>query len=262
MSDEEKKDISSIEEFDKKVLSKIKADINPLITRSHDEGLSVLEEMNKISLVTPDDVAKLSAAKQFVFESHSEVPSHRTLIQKQAGVLTNGRFNTPDAKFWQCKKEAEVQFRELLRAHNKYRRACVDIKEILYKIEKLKTQLEENDPNVDNILLEFDLERLLLRLEEYNMNLKILEKDIKYRIKEISDWHILSEGYKENLKHDEHNHAAHEIESFTSILVSEMHKAKKDGNESAVKMFTDQIDTLKSILSSAAKEALKEKKED
>lgn len=240
------------------LIQKIEASKNPFIEETHKRSLDVLNRLNKLSLVTPNEVALLKEAENFIMDCYVDVPSHRTLIQKNVGVLTDKRFKTPDAKYWQCKKEAEVQFEELFEAYISYQAVMIDIKEVLYNQELLKQSVENEDEGIDPITATFNLERFSLKLQQLNMKMKKLEKEIKYRISEISDWFQIAEQWKPQMKHDEHSYYKHELEALVMTLKSYMSDAKVNGDAKAYKMFKDQYDTLQKIVTERFKKQSKQ----
>lgn len=273
MSDYEEK--NSENEFDvkpihasperrEKALKNVTVKVNPFIQQTTNDAYEVLNQLNKISVVTPDEVQKLTEAKEFIFSSYVDVPSHRTMVDKVVGVLTDGSFPTPDAKFWQCKKEAEVQFRELLRAYNAYQRGLVDMKEILYRIELAKDEIANpsSDTRIDPVLIQFDVDRLQLKLQDYSMKMKELEKEVKYRIEELSDWYNIAEEIRGSLEFSDKNYNDHEVKRIFKVLEYQIEKAKKANNEKAEQNFTDQLNTLKRLLLDKAKKVTKEDKEE
>jgi hypothetical protein len=252
-------ELTSTPDRRKQALKNVTVKVNPFIQETTNNAYDVLNELNKISVVTPDEVQKLTAAKEFIFDSYINVPSHRTMVDKVVGVLTDGNFPTPDAKFWQCKKEAEVQFRELLRAYNAYQRGLVDMKEILYRIELAKQEMESpTSPNVDPVLIQFDVDRLQLKLQDYSMKMKELEKEVKYRIEELSDWYNIAEDIKGSLEYSDKNYNEHEVKRMFAILEHKISQAKQAKNEKAEANFTDQLNTLKRLLVDRAKKVAKE----
>jgi hypothetical protein len=253
------KDLAPLdEEKRKEILKKVDVEINPFIKETANHSLDVLKEMNKVSLVTPREVAALNEAKDFILSTYKTVPARRTLIQKYSGVLTNGRFPTADAKFWQCKKEAEVQFEELLRAYTSYQRVIVDMKEIVYRIKRAEEELDSKDSSNDPVLIEFDIERLNIKLQEYNILMKKLEKDIKYRISEISDWNNIASEVTDEMEFSQTSYTEHELKNQIRVLHFLIEKAKKEGDTEAVKNFEDQLSTLESVIRRKAMEAIKE----
>jgi hypothetical protein len=235
------------------LIKRIEAAKNPFIEESHNRSLEVLNKLNQLSLVTPNEVALLKEAEKFIMDCYVDVPSHRTLIQKNVGVLTDKRFSTPDAKFWQCKKECEVQFEELFESYINYQSIMVDIKEVLYNQELLKQKISMSEDDNEIITLNFNIERVNLKIQHLNMKMKKLEKEIKYRISEIADWFQIAEQWKPKMKFDEHTYYKHELETLVLTLKSYMSDCKQKGDSKSYNMFKDQYDTLQRIVNERVK---------
>ena len=218
---------------------------NKLIDQSSHDAFAVVEELNKISLITPAEVATLQKAQVFLMSTYTDVPVFRTYIEKYVGVLTNSRFPTPDAKFWQCKKEAEVQFSELLKAMLRHKALNVDVEECSYKLADLaKKKGEAEHP----FLVECDMSRLEIKLAEIKLHLKAVEKEIKYRIVEIGDWNDISNEWEGSMRHSKSDYEQHEVDSMQQYLSRELATAVAKSDEKTAKMLTAQLDTLRDFI--------------
>ncbi len=254
MTEENKKDL---------ILKKVETSINPFIEESQVSSLEILNELNKISLVTPNEVALLNEAKDFIKDCYIDVPSHRTLIQKNIGVLTDARFKTPDSKFWQCKKEAEVQFEQLFDAFISYQAVLIDIKELIYEreIEKEKIELNIDNKQFDPTPSRFQIQRYDLKIKSLNMKIKKIEKEIKYRISEISDWFNIANEWKPKMKYGENEYYKHELDALVNTLKAYMSECKSKGDTAGFNNFKDQYDTLERIVKEKFKKTVGEEKD-
>ena len=243
-------DITKNEE--KLEIKKVEVKGNPLIEQSNVKIFEVVEQLNKLSLVTPNEVSILDRAQTFLLSTYTDVPAHRTYIDKCVGVLTNARFPTPDAKFWQCKKEAEVQFYELMKEIFAYKRALVSLKELLYKREKAKESIEKGT-DADHFLVSCDIDRLEISIAELNVNVKKIEKEIKFRIVEIGDWLSISKEWEPEMKHSKDIYSEHAVQSLFSFLESQIVESKNRNDQKAFDNFTDQLNTFKSLLTRKVK---------
>jgi hypothetical protein len=214
--------------------------------------------INNLTLVDKNDIAALQKAQQFLLSTYTDVPQFRPMAVKLTSVLTNGNFPTADSKYWQCKVEAEVHFNELVRAYNKYERALIDIEELDYKIRSLESILNNTKATTEKFdpeLIKFDLRRLVVKRKEYLFEVKQLEKTIKYRIEEVTDWHKISEDLKSGLKHDSYD--KHLVEAHFKKLQYRVDNAKEPLER---QNYEDQLNTFKKILVDAHKK-VDEKKE-
>jgi hypothetical protein len=116
-----------------------------------------------------------------------------------------------------------------------------------YLIASYKSAIEKNISldGRDPILLGFELERLILKKEEYLFNTKKVEKTIKYRITEITDWAKISKSLESGCSHSTKNYGEHFVESFYKTLEYEIANAKDSETK---RNFTSQLETLKKVI--------------
>lgn len=238
-------------------ISSVKLDENPFVTGSSEKVFEVIEQLNKLTLITPNEVATLQKAQTFLLSTYTDVPAHRTYMDKCVGVLTNARFPTPDAKYWQCKKEAEVQFYELMRELLTYKKTNITLKELLYKKEKAIEALTVNKQDVDPFIVQCDIERFEVAIIETNINLKKIEKEIKFRIVEIGDWLSIANEWEPTMKHSKDIYSEHNTESLYRWIESQMNDAKARGDTKSFDNFNDQLQTLQSLLKRKMQAAMK-----
>ena len=208
----------------------------------------IVDQINDSTIISVDDIKKLEASKEFALSTYTDVPQYRPLIVKLVSVLNDSNFPTPDSKYWQCKSEAEVHFNELNRDLNKYKRSMVDLSEIDYKIEKLKEKVDkkvDDEPELDKNLIQFDIQRLLIKKESYLFEMKQIEKRIKYRIEEISDWNVISQNLETQCEYSKNDHKEHYSKSFIKSLEN---KIKATSNEKEKKILTEQLNTYKRMI--------------
>jgi len=226
---------------------------NVLLNQSANLSNEIISKLDNLTLITPDDVKSLKEAQSFLLSTYTDVTQFRPMVVKLCSVLTNGNFPTPDSKYWQCKSEAEVHYNELVRAYNKYERALVDIEEIDYKIKSINVAIDKGlikkEEQFDPELAKFDLKRLEIKRKEYVFELKQLEKTIKYRIEEVSDWHKISESLKGKLQYSPTLFKEHLPEAKFKQLEYKVAEAKTE-EEKAIAL--DQLNTFKELLVKAS----------
>lgn len=214
------------------------------LTQTSTTAFEVVEEMKKLVLITPDEMEKFKAAQAFALTNFRDVPSYRPMIVKLTSVLNDVNFPTVDKKYWQCKIEAEVHFNELVRDYFKYERSLVDIEELAYKINEINRMLnKEIEPSgtLDPNLLTFDMKRLSIKKSQYEYELKILEKDVKFRIQEVTDWAFISKQLAERCEHSTTSYEDHTIKGHVLFLKNMISHPKV--NEEDKKVYQAQLDT-------------------
>lgn len=231
---------------------------NKYVSKTDTVISQIFKDLNSISLITHQDAQVLEKAHNFLISTYTDVPLYRSYVDKCVGVLTNSRFPTPDAKYWQCKKEAEVQFYELLKEICNYKKILIDIKELLYKKKKLKDQLSSKIVEKDEFFILCDLERIDVAMMELNFLLKKTEKEIKFRIVEIEDWLEISEEWKPEMKYSSEYYEHHQIESLIQWLSYQIDEAKAKNDNETLMVLLDQMDTMKSLLKRKFQQIVKE----
>ena len=225
-------------------LIKSELEDNFALAKTKQTNDEVLEQIYGLTLITPSDLKKFEESKEFLLSTYTDVPQYRPLIVKLVSVLNDAQFPTPDSKYWQCKSEAEVHYNEFNREMIKYKKALIDIAEIDYKINKFsKTETESNE--IDINLVNFDIKRLEVKKEQYMFELKQIEKNLKYRIQEITDWGHISDKLKEKCEFSTTSFSEHYSKSFIKSLEF---KVKNTTNEVDKKKLQDQLDTFKNLL--------------
>jgi hypothetical protein len=226
-------------------LAVIQREPNALMVGAEHNALGVVEQINKLTLLTVADAKNLAAAQSFILSTYTDVPEYRPLVIKLSSVLNDGQFPTPDSKFWQCKKEAEVHFNQMVSEIYKYERGMVDIEEMDYVIASSERKIESDTIDIDPIKLGFEIKRLKIKRDEYIFNMKIVEKSIKYRIQEVVEWAAISDSLKNACKYDTKDYNAHIAENLYKKLEIDINSSQDDG---AKRNYSAQLATLKRLL--------------
>lgn len=230
-------------------LAVIKRDQNTLLVNAEEKVFDVVDVIKKITLLTPSDAKRLASAQSFIVSTYTDVPEYRPLVVKMSSVLNDKSFPTPDSKYWQCKKEAEVHFTQLVTEMYKHERSVVDIEEMDYTISSSERKIKENDSQIDPIKFGFEIKRLRIKREEYLFNMKLLEKSIKYRIQEIVEWAAIAESMMApQCKYDTKDYNAHITQSLYKKLEADIVSTNdKDSMES----YRAQLSTLQRLIKEA-----------
>lgn len=219
------------------------------VTKTSETAYEIIEEIKKLDLITPEEMARFKDAQVFALESFRDVPSYRPMIVKLTSVLNDGQFPTTDMKFWQCKKEAEVHFNELTRDYFKYERSKVDIDELAYKIQEIDEMTSSGGTTgkygqtmtYDPHLIGFDRKRLILKKAQYEFELKLLEKDIKYRLQEVIDWSFISKNLEAKCEFSTTNYQEHTIKGHIKYIQQRLKNPDLKPEEQ--KLLKSQLDT-------------------
>jgi hypothetical protein len=218
------------------------------VGKSSTTAFEVVDEIKKLEIITPEEISQLKNAQAFALSNFRDVPSYRPMIVKLTSVLNDASFPTIDKKFWQCKIEAEVHFNELVRDYFKYEKSLVDLEEMSYKIQEIDSMLNKDvEPNakLDPNLLNFDKKRLIIKKSQYEYELKLLEKDIKYRIQEVVDWAFISREIESKCEYSTSSYQEHTVKGHILFIQNKLKTSKLDAIEQ--KNLQAQLDTFKRL---------------
>jgi hypothetical protein len=132
------------------------------------------QERNLQSLLDPQDFAQLTSLKQELKDTWTKKQIFRTETEMRVSVLNDGKFPTRAGKYWQCVREQNVFFENLIQLSFGYRKNLVEIKQLERKIANETDDLETE-------LLQIELEE-----KQYaRVNMELVAKD---RMREIEHW--------------------------------------------------------------------------
>ena len=135
------------------------------------------------SILTDRDYKNFISLKEELLDNFKKKQIWRTEHEMRISVLNDGRHPTRAAKYWQCVREQDVFFTNLMNLSFKARRNDV-------KIKKIKKQMEETDDP-------FILEGLQISLDEKFFNKATMELEAKDRMRELSKWSKLKKEFND-----------------------------------------------------------------
>ncbi len=179
---------------------------------------SIVSLFGKNEILTNKDFSDFNECQKFIVDTYLTVPMYRPMAVKIFGVLSDPQFSTNEAKYWQCKSEAEVHANELVRDLH-------DLEKMRINVEKSEYVLKNkmvSDSDGDNSLLEFDRRQLAVNISLMKFEYAQLQKKIKYRIEEIKEWKTLSEKLEQTPNFKNSNYGQMLLESLESKWTSQV----------------------------------------
>ena len=169
----------------------------------------------------------------------------RTETEMRFSVLSDNKYGTNAAKYWQSVREQNTHFENLMHLSFEYRKNDVEIKKIQRDIKKEKDPLEKELKQVE--------------LEEKLYGRAGMELIAKARMREISTWSMLKKEFHDGT-FDDKDVNTHQAESYTHRL--EQQKATLTPGSSQPEVFNvlGQLETLKRVRQSGELLSEKEKK--
>jgi len=138
------------------------------------EIISLIEEKSLIPLLDNNDYQQILKYKEELKDSWTKKQIYRTETEMRVSVLNDAKFPTNAGKYWQCVREQDVMFGELMRHSFEHREKLVELKKL-----KRKFDIEKDD---------LELEALKVQVDKLNYECATLELASKDRIREIEHW--------------------------------------------------------------------------
>jgi len=169
----------------------------------------------------------------------------RTETEMRFSVLSDNKYGTNAAKYWQSVREQNTHFENLMHLSFDYRKNDVEIKKIHREIKKEKDPLEKE-------LKQIELERKLYGRAG-------MELQAKARMREISTWSKLKKEYHDG-KFDDQDVNTHQAESYMHQLEQKKLTLTPGSSQPEVFNVLGQLETLKRVRKSGELLSEKERK--
>jgi hypothetical protein len=194
------------------------------------------------------DKSQASAFKKMVPELQDtwvKKQMFRTETEMRFSVLSDNKYGTNAAKYWQSVREQNTHFENLMHLSFDYRKNDVEIKKIHREIKKEKDPLEKE-------LKQIELERKLYGRAG-------MELQAKARMREISTWSKLKKEYHDG-KFDDQDVNTHQAESYMHQLEQKKLTLTAGSSQPEVFNVLGQLETLKRVRKSGELLSEKERK--
>jgi hypothetical protein len=184
------------------------------------------------NVLDPQDFKQFVALKEEIKDTWHKKQVFRTETEMRMSVLQDAKYPTKAAKYWQCVREQNVFFENLMALSFDYRKNEVRIKRIKKKLEN------ETDP--------LRVEMLEIQLEEKlygRANMELVAKD---RMREIEHWSRLKKEYNDGT-FDDKNVNTHQAESYKYILTNKVKTLTPGSSQPEVFNVVGQLQTLERL---------------
>jgi len=160
----------------------------------------------------------------------------RTETEMRFSVLSDNKYGSNAAKYWQSVREQNSHFENLMRLSFDYRKNDVEIEKLEHKI---------IDPNEDK----FEKKLAKIELEEKLYDRAGMELQAKARMREISTWSKLKKEFNDG-KFDDKEVNTHQAESYTHQLEQKRRTLTQGSSQPEVFNVLGQVETLKRVIKS------------
>jgi len=169
----------------------------------------------------------------------------RTETEMRFSVLSDNKYPTRAAKYWQSVREQNTHFENLMRLSFDARKNMIEIKKLERKIRKEKDSLEKQ-------LLQIDL-------EEKVYSQASMELVAKHRMREVATWSKLKLEFDDG-NFDKKDVNKHQAYSYLLRLQEQKKTLTPGSSQPEVFNVLGQIDTLERVIRDRELEPPKEKK--
>jgi len=156
----------------------------------------------------------------------------RTETEMRFSVLSDNKYGTNAAKYWQSVREQNTHFENLMRLSFEYRKNDIDIKKLQREVKKEKDSLEKELKQIE--------------LEEKLYNRAGMELQAKARMREISTWSKLKKEFHDGT-FDDRDVNTHQAESYMHRLEQQKLTITSGTSQPEVFNVLGQLETLKRV---------------
>ena len=169
----------------------------------------------------------------------------RTETEMRFSVLSDNKYPNRASKYWQCVREQNTHFENLMHLSFDARKNDVEI-------EKLKVKIKDETNKLDKQLLQIELEEKIYSKAG-------MELVAKHRMREVATWSKLKKEFDDNNfdKEDVNSHQAH---SYMLRLQHQKNTITPGTSQPEVFNVLGQIDTLERVIRDKELQPPKEKK--
>ena len=179
-----------------------------------------------------NDFKALKELKDELKDTWHKKQVFRTETEMRMSVLQDAKYPTKAAKYWQCVREQNVFFENLMSLSFDYRKNEVRIK-------KLKKKIENETDELKREMYEIQLEEKV-----YNRaNMELIAKD---RMREINQWSQLKAEYDDG-SFDTKNVNTHQAESYKLMLTNKVKTLTPGSSQPEVFNVVGQLHTLERL---------------
>ena len=190
------------------------------------------EVKHLLTLLDKNEVSEFKAMVPELQDTWKKKQMFRTETEMRFSVLSDNKYGTNAAKYWQSVREQNTHFENLMHLSFDYRKNEIEIKKLQRDIKKEKDPLEKD-------LKQVDLEELLYARAN-------LQLQGKARMREIRTWSKLKKEFDDG-KFDKHNVNTHQAESYMHQLQQKKLTLTPGYSQPEVFNVLGQLETLKRV---------------
>ena len=190
------------------------------------------ESNNLHNLLDPNDVSAFKGMVDELRDTWTKKQIFRTETEMRFSVLSDMKYPTNAAKYWQCVREQNVYLEQLMILSFDYRRAEV-------KLKRLKQKLEKETDELKKELLEIDIDQKIYD----KASMELTARD---RMRELKLWSKLKKETDDGT-FDKQNVNTHQLESYHKIMINRKNTLTPGSTQPEVFNVLGQLETIERI---------------
>jgi len=196
------------------------------------KSLIDVEQKHLTNLLDKDDYSNFKKLTDELRDTWTKKQIFRTETEMRVSVLSDFKFPTNASKYWQCIREQNVFFENLMSLSFDYRKNDVEIK-------KLERKLETEEDELEKELLQIELEQKIYG----KANMELVAKD---RMREIKAWSDLKKEFNDG-EFDTKNVNTDQAEGLKIRLENKVKTLTPGSSQPEVFNVVTQLETLKRL---------------
>jgi len=184
-------------------------------------------------ILDEEDVKQFKSLIPELKDTWKKKQMFRTETEMRFSVLSDNKYPTKAAKYWQCVREQNTHFENLMHLSFDARKNDVEIDKIRDKISKEKNKLEK--------------QLLQIELEEKIYSKASMELVAKHRMREVATWSKLKKEFDDG-KFDKEDVNTHQAKSYMLRLQHQKATLTPGSSQPEVFNVLGQLDTLDRVI--------------
>jgi len=197
------------------------------------------------NILDKDDVKNFKKLIPELQDTWRKKQMFRTETEMRFSVLSDNKYPNRASKYWQCVREQNTHFENLVHLSFDARKNEVEIDKLKVKIAKEKNKL--------------DKQLLQIQLEEKIYGKAGMELVAKHRMREVATWSKLKKEFHDN-NFDDKDVDSHQAESYKLQLQHRANTITAGTSQAEVFNIVGQVDTLNRVMASGELNKPEEKK--
>jgi hypothetical protein len=195
---------------------------------------NAIDKISNMELLDEEDKVVFNEISNEIKEAWDKKQIWRTDFEIEYGVLNSVDFPTPDSRYWQCLKEMDAVFDQMMQTYYKFKEKQIEFKILDVHIKKNTDMLKEIEDENDKELFELKVEQLQNKKDKISYSLLNLKQQVKDRVREMKQWSKMIKKHGGEVKYDTDNPNSHKLIFFIHKMYYKLMDAAKENNNKMI----------------------------